>query len=208
MELPATTNEVPSGIWAIASELTPDDLPQWMKNASVADCWTFRIPKASDDQSIEMLRSMRQSAPWLAVHAELEWALAVNAQAVIGGSRSLKIEELRKRLDLENQASDIKLGKAAHNERELLSAQNSDADFVFFSPIYETPSKRGILNPHGLNRLAKVVAEMSIPVIALGGIQTAEHVIACKEVGAHGVAMLRAGKDRVLLKEMSSAWYG
>jgi len=203
-----TAAEVPSGIWAIASDLTPEDLPQWMQGASVADCWTFRVPQASNEQSIEMLQRMRQSAPWLAVHAELEWALAVNAQAVIAGSRSIKIEELRRRLDLENQASGMRLGVATHNNRELVSAQNSDADFVFFSPIYETPTKQGILNPHGLNGLAKVVAEVSMPVVALGGIQTAEHVFACKRAGAHAVAVLRAGKERALLEEMSSAWHG
>lgn len=64
-------------------------------------------------------------------------------------------------------------------------------DFIVFGPVYDTPSKRQYGAPQGLQRLAEVVAHVTCPVIAIGGIDT-DNLPQVLQTGAHGVAMIRA----------------
>lgn len=207
---------LPRGVWAIASALTPADLPGWMTSAAAADGWTFRLPVVTaDHEAQQMLQQMRRHAPWLAVHAEWDWAQQCQADAVIAGSRSLPLADLVQRAQklTVRYASQIQgrtgrmlqVGAATHSLDEFEQAQQAGADFAFVSPIWDTPSKRGILAPRGLPAL-KDAADLGLPVIALGGIQTAEQVAACRQHGAHAVAVLRAAQDPELLQEMRAAW--
>jgi len=200
---PAKTPKPPSGIWAIASELAPQDLSRWMDVAAVANAWTFRLPLADDPNARQMLMQLRRRSSWLAVHGEWEWANHCQADAFIAGSRSAAIADL--------PASTMQIGAAAHDHDELKSAYAAAANFAFYSPIWETPSKIGILAPRGLSGLLQVCQEYnrpstSMPIIALGGIETPEQVAQCRRQGAHAVAVLRAAQDASLLAEMVAAW--
>lgn len=82
------------------------------------------------------------------------------------------------------------VGRSCHDEAEL--ARLSTEDYVTLSPVYVTASKPGYgppLTPAGLERLA---AGSPVPVVALGGITTAEQVAACVRAGAAGVAVMGA----------------
>jgi thiamine-phosphate pyrophosphorylase len=57
-----------------------------------------------------------------------------------------------------------------------------------FSPIFETPGKGA---PVGLEVLKSVTSEVSIPVLALGGILTEAQISACERSGASGFASIR-----------------
>ncbi len=199
---------IPAGVWAIASALQPNQLASWMDSANGADAWTFRIPRASGDEAIAMLKVMRKQANWLAVHAEWPWAQACKADAIIAGSRSMPLAQLVEAARLANVGATAScvVGAATHDGGELDQACQEEADFAFFSPIWDTPSKQGILAPRGLNELQQA-AQRGIPIIALGGIQTPEQVADCRRHGAHAVAVLRAATDAVLLQEMRAAFH-
>jgi thiamine-phosphate pyrophosphorylase len=62
------------------------------------------------------------------------------------------------------------------------------ADFAFFGPVWETPSKSGA---QGEARLAEAARAAAIPVLAIGGV-TPARVAAARAVGAAGVAVIRA----------------
>ncbi len=64
------------------------------------------------------------------------------------------------------------------------------ADYVFFGPVFATPSKVPFGAPHGSAKLAEVCRAVSIPVIAIGGI-TLENARACRDAGAAGIAAIR-----------------
>lgn len=81
------------------------------------------------------------------------------------------------------------IGKSVHSREAALQAEADGADFITFSPIFDTESKRGILEPRGLAELARVASAVRIPVFALGGI-TPERAAACVKHGAHGVAVI------------------
>jgi len=69
-------------------------------------------------------------------------------------------------------------------------AQRDGADYIFFGPIFETPSKERFGPPQGAARLEQICRAVSIPVLAIGGIAL-ENVAACLSAGAAGVAAIR-----------------
>jgi len=71
------------------------------------------------------------------------------------------------------------------------AAAASTADFVFFGPVFATPSKAAFGPPQGSARLAEAVRATRLPVFAIGGIEAAT-VPAVRATGSHGVAVVRA----------------
>ncbi len=184
---------LPTGVWAIASDWsTTAQAETWMTKTSAADAWTFRNPQVSERGAIGLLRRMREKAPWLAVHGRSDWARLVHADAVVGGHRSLPWEELA-----QQKTSEQALGFSVHNEAEWQRAKDCRADFIFFSPVYPTPSKEGVLDAQGLDALAEICTR-EIPVIALGGILARAEAQSCMDAGAHAVAVLRAAGELTL----------
>ncbi|MGW4293166.1 thiamine phosphate synthase [Micromonospora chersina] len=82
------------------------------------------------------------------------------------------------------------VGRSCHDAAEL--ARLTTEDYATLSPVFPTRTKPGYgppLHPAGLREL---VATSPVPVLALGGIETREHVAACVAAGAVGVAVLGA----------------
>jgi len=77
---------------------------------------------------------------------------------------------------------------STHTFDEAFSAQRLGADMITFSPIFVTLNKG---EPKGLTVLKEVISMLSIPVIALGGIVTKEHIDSCEKNGAEGFAAIR-----------------
>ena len=88
--------------------------------------------------------------------------------------------------------SGLILGRSCHAVDELRVAQVDGVDYVTVSPVYATASKPGYGPPLGLGGLASILAEATVPVYALGGIDSPEAVAACRAAGAHGVAVMGA----------------
>lgn len=83
----------------------------------------------------------------------------------------------------------LRVGVSTHSLGEALAAEKEGADFVTFSPIFESASKPGCGPALGLERLGDLCATLSIPVYALAGV-TPENAQDCREVGAFGVAVM------------------
>ena len=88
-------------------------------------------------------------------------------------------------------AAGLAIGASVHGLVEALEAERDGADFLVFGPIYDTPSKRDYGPPQGLEPLAKVVAAVRLPVLAIGGI-TPARVREVRAAGAAGVAVISA----------------
>ena len=77
---------------------------------------------------------------------------------------------------------------STHTVAEAQKAEALGADMVTYSPIFVSPNKG---EPKGVKELKKLVSMLSIPVIALGGIITQEHIKLCEANGAFGFASIR-----------------
>ena len=83
------------------------------------------------------------------------------------------------------------IGRACHSADELVA--EADIDYVTLSPIFETPSKPGVV-AQGLGSVARA-AQAQTPFYALGGID-ASNAASVFAAGAPGVAMMRAAWRR------------
>jgi thiamine-phosphate pyrophosphorylase len=80
------------------------------------------------------------------------------------------------------------VGVSTHNLEEAMKAEQQGVDYISLSPIFQTPSKGGIVPTLGPEGLMKVVQHVHIPVIALGGI-TEENIATVFEAGAYGISI-------------------
>ncbi|WP_457641063.1 thiamine phosphate synthase [Persephonella sp.] len=88
---------------------------------------------------------------------------------------------------IKHKFPDLIVGKSCHSLESAIKAEKEGADYIFFSPIFETPGKG---RPVGLENLKKIVERVNIPVYALGGI-TEDKIRDVLETGAYGVAGIR-----------------
>jgi thiamine-phosphate pyrophosphorylase len=83
------------------------------------------------------------------------------------------------------------LGVSAHDAAELARAASAGVDYATLSPIFASASKPGYGPALGAAALARLAAGVSIPVLALGGIDGAR-IAQCIDAGATGVAVMGA----------------
>lgn len=148
------------------------------------DAILVREPEMSDRATLELLRELRAllgPSGWLGVHDRAHLAAAARADGVHLGFRSLPIRAARAIL-----ADDVAIGFSAHAHDE--PAAWTGADYLVFGPVFETPSKRGLLEPVGVAGLAAAVRSTSIPVWALGGIRPANADLVLNS-GCAGIAV-------------------
>ena len=122
----------------------------------------------------------------LLINDRLDVAQALDAAGVHLAGHSLSPAQARRLL-----GPNKLLGVSTHSLEEAGQAMREGVDFIVFGPVYDTPSKRQYGTPQGLQRLAEVVAHVTCPVIAIGGIDTV-NLSQVLQTGAHGVAMIRA----------------
>lgn len=118
---------------------------------------------------------------------DVAWAAA--AAGVHVGEKSLPVQTLINARHASGLTNFL-VGASSHSVDSAVSAAEEGADYIFFGPIFATPSKAGLGAPQGLAKLAQVCAAVPIPVIAIGGI-TVENARACRDAGAAGIAAIR-----------------
>jgi thiamine-phosphate pyrophosphorylase len=85
----------------------------------------------------------------------------------------------------------IPFGISVTTRREGAVAEHMGATYVGAGPIWETPSKPDAAAPIGLDGLRDLCLSVSVPVVAIGGID-ASNAAECIRAGASGVAVIRA----------------
>jgi thiamine-phosphate pyrophosphorylase len=134
-------------------------------------------------------RFSTQSQARILVNDRCDVVWAAGAAGVHVGEKSLPVRlliEARRASGLAN----FLVGASCHSVGGAVIAAEEGADYLFFGPIFETPSKADFGPPQGLAKLAEACKAVSIPVIAIGGI-TLENARACREAGAAGIAAIR-----------------
>jgi thiamine-phosphate pyrophosphorylase len=89
------------------------------------------------------------------------------------------------------QAAGIPFGISVTTRREGAVAEFAGATYLGAGPIWRTPSKPDAAPPIGIDGLRDVCLSVSIPVVAIGGID-ASNAAECIRAGAAGVAVIRA----------------
>lgn len=117
----------------------------------------------------------------LTINDYLDIAIAVNAEGLHLGQSDLPIEEAKRFF------SGL-IGISTHNLDEALEAEKKAANYIGFGPIFRTTTKKDALEPRGLSMLSFIQKKISIPVIAIGGINT-HNIIEIIRCGCKNVAL-------------------
>jgi thiamine-phosphate pyrophosphorylase len=128
------------------------------------------------------------------VNDRLDVALSENADGVHLGEKSLPVVEAKRLVVDRGERNDFVIGVSCHSLEAARSAARDGADYLFFGPVFATPSKAAFGAPQGVERLATVCRAVSIPVLGIGGI-TLENASACFAAGASGIAAIRLFQD-------------
>lgn len=120
----------------------------------------------------------------LIINDRLDIALMVEADGVHLPEAGLPANEVKARYP------HLLVGVSCHSKEKAQQAQENGADYITFSPVFDTPSKREYGPPQGLEKLREAVQAVSIPVLALGGIDM-NNLPDVQRSGAHGVALIR-----------------
>lgn len=122
----------------------------------------------------------------LVVNDRIDVARACQADGAHLPERSFSVADARALL-----GPDRLVAVSAHSVEAVRSAQTDGADFTVFGPVFDTPSKRALGRPVGLDALERASAGSRIPVLAIGGV-TADLLPEVMARGAAGAALIRA----------------
>jgi thiamine-phosphate pyrophosphorylase len=157
----------------------------------------LRIKDARTDERVERGRAFRDLPATLVVDDDVEAALRLGADGVHLGRSDEGADRAL--------AEGLLLGLSASSVEEAVEAERAGAAYVGAGPVWATPSKPDAAAPIGLDGLAAVCEAVSLPVVAIGGVDPA-NAGDCIRAGAAGVAVIRAAdRARELLEAIDAA---
>jgi len=133
--------------------------------------------------TLALLELHEQTKCWCIVNDRVDIALACGVQGVQLTHKSILVP------DVQLIAPALRIGASVHSPDEAKDAEQAGADWCVAGHVFETPSHPGQPRKES-NFIPDVVAAVSFPVIAIGGIRP-EHVRSLVHRGAHGVAAIR-----------------
>jgi thiamine-phosphate pyrophosphorylase len=193
-----------SGLYIITdSQLCPERTHAQIARAAIEGGARFiqiRDKNAADREFYEAALEVREiteaAGAMFFVNDRLDVAAAVGADGVNIGQSDLPVEIARGLL-----GEDVIIGVSADNIEQAKQAQEDGADYVGFGPVFTTATKLDAGPVSGLESLRRVCHEVSIPVIAIGGISLGN----IGSVAANGAACAAVVSAVVCAEDMSTA---
>ena len=146
----------------------------------------LRRKGASSDELVESGRGFAELGATFVVNDDVEAALRLGADGVHLGRSDVGAERA--------VAEGLLLGTSAASIEEAREGEAIGAAYVGAGPVWATPSKPDADPAIGLEGLAEICRAVSIPVVAIGGVD-ASNAADCIRAGAAGVAVIRAVRD-------------
>ncbi len=116
------------------------------------------------------------------LHSFVDVAIKLNSDAI-----HLPLPILRNMTDFQKSKFKI-IGASCHSVDDALEAQNFGCTYITAGHIFATDCKKG-LAPRGIDFLKEICSKVSIPVYAIGGIDSS-NVGLVKNAGADGVCIM------------------
>jgi thiamine-phosphate pyrophosphorylase len=152
----------------------------------------LRLKSASTAEVVEVGRPVRGLPVMFVVNDDVDAALELRADGVHLGQTDSGAERA-----IEHG---LMLGTSAATSEEARAGQELGATYVGAGPIWPTPTKPDADPAIGLGGLAEICDAVSIPVVAIGGID-ATNAAECIGAGAAGVAVVRAASNARAVSE-------
>jgi thiamine-phosphate pyrophosphorylase len=156
----------------------------------------LRLKGATTEEVVEAGRPFCDLPALFVVNDDVEAAIALGADGVHLGRDDVGAERAVE--------ADLLLGISATSVDEARAGQEAGAAYIGAGPVWATPSKPDAGRQIGLEGLAAICLVVSIPVVAIGGVD-ATNARDCLGAGAAGVAVLRAASDAKAVSEALGA---
>jgi len=156
----------------------------------------LRLKGAPTAEVVERGRPFSELHATFIVNDDVDAAIELNADGVHLGRDDLGAERALE--------SGLLLGSSAAGVDEARAGEVLGATYIGAGPVWSTPSKPDADPAIGLEGLAQICEAVSIPVIAIGGID-ATNAAECVAAGAAGVAVVRAALDAKAIHEALAA---
>jgi thiamine-phosphate pyrophosphorylase len=150
----------------------------------------LRLKDKPTAEVVERGRGFSELAATFVVNDDVEAAVLLGADGVHLGRRDTGAERALE--------EGLLLGLSAASVDEARTAEARGAAYLGAGPVWETPSKADADPAIGLEGLREICAAVSVPVVAIGGVD-ASNAGACIRAGAAGVAVIRAARDAAAL---------
>ena len=158
--------------------------------AGGADTIQFREKGGETRQLIRIAEQMqalcKKAGVTFIVNDRVDVAIASRADGIHLGQNDFPIPLARKLL-----GEEAIVGGSAGNMEEARKCLLEGADYIGFGPVYFTTSKEDAGPAGGLDLLKKVVKEIPLPIIAIGGL-TRDNTLPVIRTGVHGIAVISA----------------
>ena len=152
----------------------------------------YREKNKSTNEMIAEAKELKKICEGRAVFLiddRVDVASAVDADGVHLGQDDVSVDDARKAL-----GDDKIIGLTVHNEKEAVEAERLGVDYIGLAPIFKTGTKEDSGVPCGLGMVNKVRNIVSLPIVAVGGINK-ENVVDVIQAGADGVVAVSAVLD-------------
>lgn len=115
------------------------------------------------------------------INREIKLGIALGFDGIhLTSSQLNKISSLKE--------SSLQTIASTHSYEEIQICKKSGADYVTYSPVFETPGKS---SPVGIDNLKLILEKSPLPVIALGGIISEKQVKQLEALSVFGFASIR-----------------
>lgn len=121
----------------------------------------------------------------LVINDNVEVAIACKADGIHVGQNDLPPDQVRKRV-----GKDMWIGVSAHTVNEAITAQRQGADYLGVGSMFPTGTKKDVVDT-SIETLKEICKSVSIPVVAIGGIQE-NNLFLLAKTGIDGVALVSA----------------
>jgi thiamine-phosphate pyrophosphorylase len=174
---------------------TAQTLLEIIRKASIAGITWIQIrekdleTRGLFDLARRAVAATRGTKTKILINDRLDVALAAGAAGVHLGETSLPVETV---VEWRRAAgrTEFEIGASCHTLEAARAAEDAGADYIFFGPVFATPSKAAFGEPQGIERFRSVCQAVKIPVLAIGGI-TVENAALCFAAGGAGLAAIR-----------------
>jgi thiamine-phosphate pyrophosphorylase len=152
----------------------------------------LRLKGASTEEVVAAGAPFGELGVTFVVNDDVRAAIALGADGVHLGREDSGAEAAT--------AAGLMLGTSAASAEEAKVGAGLGAAYIGAGPVWETPTKPDADPAIGLEGLADICEAVSVPVIAIGGVN-AGNARDCIDAGAFGVAVVRAAIDARAVSE-------
>jgi thiamine-phosphate pyrophosphorylase len=144
------------------------------------------LSRAYIERLLSVRSLLRERGLPLFVNDRVDVALAVEADGVHLGQTDMPLGMAKK-----IAGRQLLIGVSCETAQDAIDAERGGADYVSVSPVFATPTKTDTAPALGLDGVRAVCRAVRVPVVAIGGINTANAAAVIRS-GADGICVVSA----------------